>query len=407
MLGLYKILIVNHLILLLGMMIPLFWGSPLRLRSSLSTQSLISMNLWVFLPFSGMMLLHLTWMEVGTSAWDQIFDEWWIPLYRLIAYPLIFLLSAKLGSAYELRNHFKILFCFIIFFNSLTLIMHANNPQFFDALYEEKTHQAFGFIGQRNTAALQMVLLTSVALNFNVFRFRDILTLTACIISAIFTLSRMGMIFSALLSAFFILMTFRNRTMTRFKIAAIVAGMSIFLFIVISDIVFVLPQMKLIQGGDGELRINLLKNKGMDALVDTDRISLIDQSLESFLKSPIIGHGSYFHVSPSFGQVGPHNEFLRYAVDFGILGVVVYSLFLVGGIITFWKRGFAEGQIFILLLACAGFFSHNLTESLTVIILYGMLLGWSASLAAGQTHARTPITYHNRTSHHQIPRYST
>jgi O-antigen ligase len=141
-----------------------------------------------------------------------------------------------------------------------------------------------------------------------------------------------------------------------------------------------MSEFEWIKEGTLTKRFVYLNTAGLDAFSERARTSLVETALERFSDSPVFGHGYLFHSTSAFGYTGPHNEFLKYALDFGLFGFLAYFAFLATAIRTFWKRKFFRGVFFGLLMAIASFGTHNMMETRPLIILMALLLGESVTM---------------------------
>jgi O-antigen ligase len=71
---------------------------------------------------------------------------------------------------------------------------------------------------------------------------------------------------------------------------------------------------------------------------------------------------------------GPHNIYISRWLDNGLIGLVCFLGLLAAVGITFWKRRYTSGLVFIGVLVIEGFFSHNLLEERAFLVLLGTFL---------------------------------
>jgi O-antigen ligase len=111
------------------------------------------------------------------------------------------------------------------------------------------------------------------------------------------------------------------------------------------------------------------------------------ESYAIFVDSPIIGYGidsqqavheRYYGYGPGVGNFEPHNEFVRYAVDLGLVGLFFYCLMLASILYILYKKyknQFDEDKkLFILLVLFA--FIAQIQFSLTSNTWNGTAMFW-------------------------------
>ena len=95
-------------------------------------------------------------------------------------------------------------------------------------------------------------------------------------------------------------------------------------------------------------------------------------SLHQFAQKPLFGHGIGYVFEWDL-PVGPHDMYLRFAVEGGLLGLLFYLLLI--GLLWFTSRGIDRAVA--LQIAVASFFSHNLLGLPTVILVMTFVLARS------------------------------
>ena len=100
---------------------------------------------------------------------------------------------------------------------------------------------------------------------------------------------------------------------------------------------------------------------------DSGRGSLALAALDMFFDRPLLGHGLGKTRSWSMEDNGPHNMFVMWAAEHGLLGLLLYPALGVAMYLT--NR---RSACFVLVLMAAGMFSHNLFEDRNVLILMAL-----------------------------------
>lgn len=99
------------------------------------------------------------------------------------------------------------------------------------------------------------------------------------------------------------------------------------------------------------------------------RLAVIQFSLKAISQSPLIGHGIGYTNEWAF-PVGPHNMYLLFFIDGGVIGLVFYlSLMYI-----LWRSSIGAGRVLSLQIALAGLFSHNLLQQPSVVMMMAYLV---------------------------------
>ena len=96
-------------------------------------------------------------------------------------------------------------------------------------------------------------------------------------------------------------------------------------------------------------------------------------ALQAAAQKPFFGHGCGYVDEWTF-PVGPHDMYLRFLAEGGVLGLIYYLLLMV----LLWRSSSGLGRILVLQIIIANFFSHNMLESPAVIVVVTFLLAHGA-----------------------------
>lgn len=122
----------------------------------------------------------------------------------------------------------------------------------------------------------------------------------------------------------------------------------------------------------------LTHSKRVDDGSTASRLFAAREALRRINESPILGKGTgYARTLPEL----PHNLYLQQWVNNGLPGLVGYLVFLGASYATFARRRFQPGQGLMVVVATGSFFSHNILDQRTFLVLYGSLLAFSACYA--------------------------
>ena len=101
------------------------------------------------------------------------------------------------------------------------------------------------------------------------------------------------------------------------------------------------------------------------------RQAVAAQAWDKFAESPIFGSGTGSFRNAFF--IPPHNQFLSFMVDHGIVGAAIFPMLLLA--ISWRKRGQAGAMalVFSLVLTMAGFMSHTIMNEPQTLLLCALL----------------------------------
>lgn len=96
-------------------------------------------------------------------------------------------------------------------------------------------------------------------------------------------------------------------------------------------------------------------------------------ALQATMQKPLFGHGCGYVDEWGF-PVGPHDMYLRFLAEGGVAGLLYYLLLMV----LLWRASSGLGRILVLQILVANFFSHNMLDSPSVIVVITFLLAHGA-----------------------------
>ena len=129
---------------------------------------------------------------------------------------------------------------------------------------------------------------------------------------------------------------------------------------------------------DGAAPADLARVEDGTVEFDDARLVRLRNAWEAVGASPLTGHGTGFSV---WKRIHPDMEYLRFWIDHGVPGVLVFLAMLAAGFRAFARPRFWPGAFVIGLLTCWGLFSQTVFETRPLFVLLGMLL--ALPLAAG------------------------
>jgi O-antigen ligase len=102
------------------------------------------------------------------------------------------------------------------------------------------------------------------------------------------------------------------------------------------------------------------------------RLRIAKDYFHLFLKQPF-GYGTGMSFNRDFYIHSTHNTYLRFLIDFGIIGLIIFLLFIIRHISTAFRDGDTTYISYILIIVLGGFFTNTLMENRTFIISLGVL----------------------------------
>lgn len=105
-------------------------------------------------------------------------------------------------------------------------------------------------------------------------------------------------------------------------------------------------------------------------------------ALHAIADSPFIGHGIGYTAEWGF-PVGPHNMYLLFLVEGGIVGLLLYLALM----LLLWRSSKGLDRALVLQIIIAGLFSHNLLDQPAVPIIMVFMLAHGACMRQQQREA--------------------
>ena len=303
------------------------------------------------------------------SYWGE--NSKWIYLH---AYSVsIFFLALLLPLLPLVRKHFRAL-CFAGF---LALLCSIAGDLITPGTFSVEINRAAGFPGNSNWGALALVMLGATTLNYDSGseRLKDFGLLLLMGLGVFATLSRSGMLNFAALSLFYccrVLLSSRDGLRSAMSIAA---GAAISVAIALATIPVLVESSDMFAGSNAVNRILVLfEGKVVDDGSSGTRIDAAQEALQLIEEAPILGHGTG-HSRLLFEK--PHNLFLKQWLENGLPGLCMWLILLIGGFVVFKARSCPQGMALMITAFVGSFFSHNILQQRTFLLLLGGLTSLS------------------------------
>jgi O-antigen ligase len=132
---------------------------------------------------------------------------------------------------------------------------------------------------------------------------------------------------------------------------------------------------------------NTAARLGIDASVLSggaadQRQSLVDDSLREAAKAPWLGHGLGYTREWQY-RVPPHNMYLLFFVEGGVIGLAVYVALM----FLLWRTGIGIGQVVALQIIVSSFFSHNHLGQPAIVMMMAFVFAHSAMTRGTSLHS--------------------
>lgn len=248
-----------------------------------------------------------------------------------------------------------------------------------------------GFSQNPNTGALTALLLLTATLDW---QSRDIslfdgIVLVLALLAIFLTASRSGILLTTVVTLLYL---YRGRTAfirlkTFGKFAVLVVGVTFWLGsssgseIVSRMQTFILNSSKLSDFFDARSSTRTFTDDATMARVGAAR-----ESFNLIAEAPLFGIGTGFVYNMA---VGPHNKYLAFWVENGIIGLFFYLWFLFALAWLNHKNKDPKAVVLTLIMVLAGLFSHNLLEDRTLLLLLAIFTAHGV-LASDSHNAVSP-----------------
>ncbi len=350
------------------------------------TIRLFRANFAVIVPFALVALCALGFSIHPSAYWKE--KSKWI---FLIPYSfVVFVFAMFLPYSAVVRKYFH----WFSFGGLVALAASIFTDSLYPLSFSVEPNRPAGFPGNANWGALSLVMLTAATLRYDLSRYRvfDLTVLSLGGIGVFLTLSRSGMTnLILLICIYFGFVLFGPNSSRRNRPMIIASAFFVMLFFAIT-LTVVVTQMQSTGHLSSQSRLlGFLQGELVDDGSSAERLGAAQHALELIAAAPLIGYGTgHTRTMP----MTPHNLYLQQWVNNGLPGVLSYLLLLVGSFWMFYRRRFPQGMALICCTAVGGFFSHNILEQRSFLILLGAFSTISLFDACGKMNAGITSTKH-------------
>jgi O-antigen ligase len=319
---------------------------------------------WLLVPFFLLIVIRLVYLLHP----DAPLIDSNVKLYTAPYYYIFMVLSVAIACTETIRKYHRIIFLIFLCGMTISIWVDTIKPGTFSA----STNRAAGFAINSNLAATAVLFVGIAAVDWKVNRPLNLACLIITGLGIFLTLSAGGLFFYILTIGLYVLLVLRKS----FSFAQIIMGALVVLFLGVSG--FLVKDT--LFSGDGLLATKTTQDRldefmsiasgDMTFVEQHDRIDLIRDYLFLISEKPVLGYGTKFS---STLHNGPHNLFLLYWVENGLIGLLGLIFAMGSGFYYFYKMGDLRGMVFIFVFAVACNHSHAILNYERVYILLGML----------------------------------
>jgi O-antigen ligase len=231
-----------------------------------------------------------------------------------------------------------------------------------------------GFAENPNSSALRILFLFTILMYLFTRKKHKILLLGLAIVFIFSTLSRSGMLILLLIFVLFHISNY-GEYFNFLKLRKRLFRTSVFFFFLIlgffNSIDFIVDYVPAFQHRAAMQRIEQIMGRS-EFISDGDeseegRVAIAKDYFDLFLKQPI-GYGTGMSFNRDFYIYSTHNMYLRFLIDFGLIGLSIFLVFMIRHLFLAFRDGDATYISFILIILMGSFFTNTLMENRTFII---------------------------------------
>lgn len=310
----------------------------------------------------------IAWLSlIGAALPDADLGDGGIELIKSTIDFLLFLLAIPLAIVFVSNANWRFACGLALVASVGSILVDTVNPGTFSML----EYRAAGFGVNPNMGAAQSGLLLIGVLDWKQPRLTPISCLwVALAFAGVFmTLSRSGILMLGISCSMYLFLCVKRDGM---KVIVLLTGLVLCggsYALTVADVAK--NSTTLLDGSNSRVKMFTGEFDAMDS-ADDSRVELVGDYLDLIFKHPILGWGTGFN---SGADLGSHNMFLALWVDNGIFGMlaylmVIWSLFRIGRHHHSWECVAIAINFFV-----QSFFSHNLLEDKTLVLLMAIAVG--------------------------------
>lgn len=304
----------------------------------------------------------------------------------LYAYSLLLLLAAYSTVVFQIaQKHMRVVFALaaVIYFCSIIADL------VYGGIFTKVEGRAAGFAGNPNTGAFTLIMLMTACANWKEYKIVDGMLWGMTAVGTLATFSRAGIVLFAAsfgLYALFVILPGKSRFSLKRVLKLLLTAALVYTLLTVL-VAPLLQNNAFLSTYTAQKRLDmitgLIGGSGGRELKEDSRTELVAVYLNEIAASPIIGHGAGYTEQQT---LGPHNMYLLFWTNFGILGLLALLYFISSVWMYFWQEKDIRGIAFTLVFAIQGFFAHDLMTYRPFLVMLAFLCAWTyADRSKGRT----------------------
>lgn len=338
-------------------------------QNGLSDLATIYYNImWVIAPFLLLSLISLAWGLHPGAGWDEGLKNIALDFYHWV----LLILSITIAQSRTVRKYHRIIFLIVLAGASAAVWVDYFNPGTFST---HKSRSA-GFAANANDGARVIVLLCIAAVDWKKNGWQNLIVLSLSGLTVLTTLSVGNILLYLSVVGYYLFLSIMGWAEESFlkKVSLMAAVPLLIIFVIQPLAVNMMESSDALHDRSTQKRLNQISSlfQGDLSFVENhSRKDLVDEYWELIFETPLVGRGTGF--STREGIVGTHNMYLKYWLENGLFGLLIYLSLIAGAFWHFFKLRDKRGLIFSFFFFVSGFHSHNILRDRTIIVLLGIL----------------------------------
>lgn len=338
----------------------------------------------VIYAFLLLVAVSLAGAFISTSFWGE--EKRWIFLisYGFLIFLFVFVIMILPPVAAAFRT---------AAFVSLVLVLGSEaydlyHPGFFSVI----PGRAGGFPGNSNFAALVVNMLCASILTYEPKRhgWQDFPVLTASGLGVFMTQSRSGMLCFFLLFVYYSICGLAQGKIDAKRVLILLIGPLFVISMLFAGGSYVLEKSTTLSARQSRFS-RYFAAGSIDDDSSESRLGAAYDALNHIKDAPVTGLGTGYARTL---KVLPHNIYLNQWLNNGLPGLLAYIAVLFMAFVKFREEKMHRGKAFIIVVFVGGFFTHNVLEERTFLMLFGALLSISVIKSLHRRMMSSPAAVH-------------
>jgi len=321
-------------------------------KNGLRDLSSVYLNMiWITLPFLMVSLVSIAWSLHPGAYWGEGLRAMIMDLSHWV----LLIISITIAQSGTFRKHHRVIFLIVLAGACIAIWGDYFNP----GTFSTSTHRASGFTGNANDGARVIVLLCIAAIDWKRHGLMNLIILTCSGLTIYTTLSLGTLLLFFLVVGYYLLVsiTGEKKGLLLKKVSLVVAVPLLIVFLAKPMLTSMKDSENSFDNQTSQNRIDkftIFFSGDFSFVNDHARKGLVDQYWKMISEAPVLGHGTGYSSKP--GYSGTHNMYLKYWVENGLLGLLIYLSLIAGIFWHFYKLRDQRGLIFVFVFFLGGIF---------------------------------------------------